>query len=369
MNNKTQLFIEKALIKHAGAYSYEKSVYVNNKTNLIIHCPEHGYFEQIPQTHLGGSVCPKCARTHLKETTEGFIKRARAIHKNTYSYENAHYINNKTKITITCSVHGDFQQEPSSHLKGSGCVQCANSAMSFTQESFIEKAKTIHGEKYDYSLVKYKNTKSKIRICCMKHGVFQQSPEKHLLGNICPECRANSQYHSLKAGFIKKAKKLHGELYSYEKTDYIHSGAKTIITCKKHGDFEQLMRSHLRGHGCPVCSMSHGESAINVFLNSQNIAFETQKTFTDCRSNHNALLRFDFFVPSLNLLIEYDGKQHFKPVEVFGGMKGFLQCKKNDNIKNKYAKANNITLLRIAFNENIHEKLLTFFPATFKKAA
>jgi len=361
MNNKTQLFIEKALIKHAGAYSYEKSVYVNSKTKLVITCPEHGDFEQTPHIHLRGSLCPKCARTHLKETTEGFIKRAEAVHKNTYSYENAHYTNNKTKITITCSVHGDFQQQPSSHLKGSGCIHCANYALSFTQDTFIEKAKALHGEKYDYSRIKYKNIKSKIRIRCIKHGIFQKSPEKHLLGHGCPECRAASEYQNLKSGFIKKAQKIHGDKYSYEKSDYLDSRAKTVITCPKHGDFEQLMRSHLRGHGCPVCSTSHGEHAIALFLKNMNVAFEAQKTFPDCLGNNKRPLRFDFFVPEMNLLIEYDGEQHFRPVDIFGGMKEFLKRKKYDITKNNYCKVNHIPLIRIAFNENVEDKLNAVF--------
>lgn len=361
MNNKTQQFIEKALIKHAGAYSYEKSVYVNNKTKLIITCPEHGDFEQTPQTHMGGSVCPKCARLHLKETTEGFIKRAKLIHNDTFSYEKTHYVNNKTKVTITCRVHGDFEQDTRSHLLGMGCLRCRHESMAFGTKSFIEKAQEIHGNKYDYSKVEYKSIKEKVIIRCAKHGDFEQAPDHHLRGRGCAECRAANDYKSLKSGFIKKALKIHGDKYSYEKSDYLDSRAKTTITCPKHGDFEQLMRSHLRGHGCPVCSTSHGEHAIALFLKNMNVAFEAQKTFPDCLGNNNRPLRFDFFVPEMNLLIEFDGEQHFKPIDIFGGMKEFLTRKKYDITKNNYCKVNHIPLIRIAFNESIEDKLNAVF--------
>ena len=105
---------------------------------------------------------------------------------------------------------------------------------------------------------------------------------------------------------------------------------------------------HLSGYGCPRCYESKGETAIAKFLTSNNINYIREKKFDDCKNKSQ--LPFDFFLPDYNLLIEYDGKQHFEPVDYFGGIDGLNKCIINDKIKNKYAEDNKIKLLRIKYN-------------------
>lgn len=126
-----------------------------------------------------------------------------------------------------------------------------------TQEEFIEKARKVHGNKYDYSKVEYSNAKTKILIICPTHGEFCQEPFSHLVGNGCMKCYRERQHElkaSNTEDFICKAKSKHGDKYDYSKTEYINAHAKVCIICKEHGIFYQTPNSHLNGNGCPKCA-------------------------------------------------------------------------------------------------------------------
>jgi len=110
-----------------------------------------------------------------KLTTKEFINRAEKIHRNKYDYSLVEYVNTKTKIKIICKKHGIFEQTPNNHLCGKNCPKC-HDYNKLTTKEFINKAEKDHGNKYDYSLVEYVNTKTKIKIICKKHGIFEQKP-------------------------------------------------------------------------------------------------------------------------------------------------------------------------------------------------
>lgn len=124
-----------------------------------------------------------------KLTTEEFIEKANLTHNNKYSYESSIYINTRTNITITCPIHGEFKQLPNNHIRGQRCPKCFGNKTKTTEE-FIEEAKSLHNNFYDYSLTTYKNNKTKVTINCFKHGIFEQSPNSHLSGKGCPKCGA-----------------------------------------------------------------------------------------------------------------------------------------------------------------------------------
>ena len=138
-----------------------------------------------------------------KITTEEFIERAIKVHNGKYNYSKTEYKTAKDKVCIICPVHGEFWQAPTNHLNGSGCMKCANDKKAELQldtlENFIKKAKSIHGEKYDYSLAKYQKSSVEIAIICNKHGVFYQTPNKHLNGQGCPLC-AKDKYKKILHG-------------------------------------------------------------------------------------------------------------------------------------------------------------------------
>ena len=159
---------------------------VEQKIKII--CPEHGIFEIFPSIHIQGQGCKECANNKRRKPLIALIEDFRKVHKDKYDYSKINYINSRTKIKIICPIHGIFEQTPSAHIRERcGCPLCSKN-LKFTTETFIKKAKEIHEDKYDYSLVNYINAHSKIFIICPEHGVFQQEPTSHLRGHGCPTC-------------------------------------------------------------------------------------------------------------------------------------------------------------------------------------
>ena len=255
MGIKTEKFIEKSLIIHDSFYSYDKTRYVKCIEKVIITCPIHGDFKQIPNNHLRGSGCLKCKCEKAKTKPTEFINKSREVHNDKYDYHKVNYIDSSTKVEITCKQHGEFKQAPKEHLYGQGCPICANIRPTRTLTHFIEKAQKIHEDKYDYSLVDYINSVSKIEINCKIHGSFKQTPVSHLQGHGCVKCGAGRTTEE----FIQKSKEKHGETYDYTNTIYTHSDDKVSIICKKHGEFEQVAKKHSEGHGCKKCGFENSK--------------------------------------------------------------------------------------------------------------
>ena len=192
----TEEFIEKAILVHGNKYKYSLVNYIGSQIKVKIICPDHGIFEQVPASHLNGSRCQKCGFKSISNTksidTKEFIKRAKKTHGNKYNYSKTEYIRSFKKVTITCKIHGDFNQTPAGHLSGMGCRKCGSLKMSesikSTTEKFIQKAKQLHGDKYDYSLVDYIGNKRNVKIICKIHSVFEQMPDRHLRGAGCIKC-------------------------------------------------------------------------------------------------------------------------------------------------------------------------------------
>lgn len=285
-------------------------------------------------------------------TKEQFVEKARKIHGDKYDYSLVEYKNNKTKLEIICPIHGVFLQSPAHHFRGQVCPKCNKNSLEF----FIKKSNKIHGDKYDYSLVEYENNYSKVKIICPEHGVFEQRVDSHYKGCGCPKC--SNTYKKNTKEFINAAKLIHGNKYDYSITEYVNKRTKLKINCKIHGVFEQLPNNHLKGQNCYKCSESHGEKEISKLLEEMNIKFIREKRFIDCKNKNT--LPFDFYLPEHNLCIEYNGKQHYESVEFFGGDKTLKLTQKNDKIKNLYCKENNIDLLNIKYDEDVETKLLEF---------
>ena len=128
---------------------------------------------------------------------EDFIKKAKEVHGDKYDYTKVEYVNNKVNICIICPEHGEFWQRPIDHLNGYGCSKCGG-VKRLTTEEFINKAKEIHGNKYDYSKVEYINNKTKICIICPKHGEFWITPNRHLSQKQgCKLCKKSKMENEL----------------------------------------------------------------------------------------------------------------------------------------------------------------------------
>jgi hypothetical protein len=283
-------------------YTYDNVDYKGTDKKVLITCPIHGDFPQSPNSHLAGNGCRKCYDDKKSNVTD-FIKKAQQVHQNPdgtpkYTYDNVDYIDNKkTKVQITCPIHGDFPQSPSSHLSGSGCDKCYKDRLKSFANDFIKKAQQVH-----------------------------QNPD----------------------GSPK---------YTYDNTNYVSSRLDVMITCPIHGDFPQPPKRHLQGAGCPDCNESKGEKEIKRILYEKNIKYIPFKKYDDCISHRSktgvskkcAKLIFDFYLPDFNTLVEFDGKYHFSG-KVYSNQ-DYIGSVLNDREKNKYTKLNGIKLIRIGYHD------------------
>ena len=326
-----------------------------------------------------------------KKTLEQFINDSRKIHGNKYDYSKAEYINARTKVCIICPEHGEFWQKPSAHVRGVGCPKCKNekisSSLKMTTSEFVEKAKQVHGNRYDYSKVRYERTDKKVCIICPEHGEFWQTPNHHLKGQGCPKCVIGQPNPNRLTAeeFINKAIQVHGNKYDYSKVNYVGNKTKVCIICPEHGEFWQTPNAHLSKQGCPKCvghysptneefieraRKVHGDkydySKVNYIKSSEKVCiicpehgefWQAPSTHISqkcgcpvCKQSHLelevrtymennniifeqqkmfnwlGLMRLDFYLPGCNTAIECQGIQHFEPID-FGG-KGKKHAKK-----------------------------------------
>ena len=295
-------FIERAKKVHGDKYNYSKVNIVDNNEKVCIICPKHGEFWQTPKSHIVRKYgCPKCGReicaNKTKKTNNEIINDFFSVHGKKYDYSKVEYTNAYTKVCIICPKHGEFWQTPHDHLKGVGCPKCGmekqKEILSDTYPIFLEKAKKVHGNKYDYSKADYINQNTKICIICPKHGKFWQTPNNHLRGEGCRICGIESTkyYRSLKQDdFIKRSNKKFNNFYDYSKTDLNHrdENGKIIITCPLHGDFLTNPSWHLSGVGCPKCGKSEKyttEEFIEKAINKHKNKYTYEKVeYVNCQT-------------------------------------------------------------------------------------
>lgn len=291
----TKSFVEKSKTIHGDKYDYSKSVYRGSKQKLIITCREHGDFEVSPNNHLCGCGCNKCKAKKngdfRRKSPELFVKEAKRIHNDKYDYSLVNYTGLNAKIQIICLLHGMFEQSAGSHILGNGCPKCANEKLSLQfrsdKECFIEKAKVVHGNFYDYKNVKYINSKTNVDIICPKHGIFSQTPNRHLSGSGCPKC-------SRSKGEIKIAMYLEKNNIAYE---------------------EQFV------------------------IRNENLF---------CK---NRIIKVDFYIPDKNMFIEFNGFQHYQKSDFFDKRRTFEEQEDRDFALKQYCKSHNIILLEIPYTK------------------
>jgi len=312
----------------------------------------------------------------IKQTKEDFIEKAVKIHSDKYDYSLVEYVNFRSKVKIICIKHNHtFEISPKDHtIHQRGCPKCGyertKNSLTGTLEEFLKRSKKHHGDKYDYSLVDWKNASEKVKIICPTHGIFEQLPTTHQRGFGCFKCasilRGDKQRKPKKIKVIKKVHKyntkifiekvniIHNDKYNYSKTNYDGYYKNVTIICPNHGEYTQKAGDHLNGNGCPKCNRSKGEEIINIYLMNNRIKFKEQKRFIGLKDKSS--LKFDFYLPDHNLCIEFDGEQHFRPVDYSRGrlsneelLNQFKDIQRKDIMKNQYCLNNNINILRIPY--------------------
>ena len=218
-------------------------------------------------------------------------------------------------------------------------------SMSANSKNYMEKLINKVGHLYDFSESIYVNNRTPIIVICKKCGNSAlRIPWNVIKSKSCKKCNSINQSNNL-ADFIEKAKEIHGNKYCYDKSCYINAKHKISIKCNTCSlIFDQLPRAHIYGkQGCPYCKESHGESKIKNILDFMEIEYIREKKFIDCIGSGGRFLKFDFYLPTFNLCIEYDGRQHYDNTSKFWSKELVI----NDEIKNNYCKKHDIILKRI----------------------
>jgi len=179
----------------------------------------------------------------IKKTTYDFIQDALIIHSDKYDYSLVDYISSHKKVKIICHIHGIFEQKPCNHtISKQGCPKCKDTRLN--NNIFIDKSNIIHNNRYDYSLVEYINNKTKIKIICKEHGIFEQVPSEHLKGSGCAKCNYDKQKKNL-YDFIIDSNKIHNNKYDYSLVEYIGANKKIKIICTEHEIFHQTPSAYI----------------------------------------------------------------------------------------------------------------------------
>lgn len=192
-------FISKSREIHGDTYDYTKTEYNLSKDKVIITCKIHGDFEQKASAHLKGNRCIKCSRLSHRLSQQYFLTKSLEIHGDKYDYSQVVYNTYYVPIKLICKVHGEFLIKPGDHLRGSGCIKCGKQQLAkifkLSENDFIDRAVKVHGDKYDYSKVIYKNNREKVEIICRTHNLtFWQSPFKHWAGQKCFKCSHHKKF-------------------------------------------------------------------------------------------------------------------------------------------------------------------------------
>lgn len=335
---------------------------VNDK--ILHYCKKHNVtWKSLPSNILNGHGCYKCGneKITLKNTTS-FEEYQKELQLNFPELECiGDYINHTTPVLHKCKTCGyEWSTQPIYILKGVGCKRCNKNLRRNTQE-YIDDLYRVNPQ---IELVgEYINMTTPTPHRCRIHDFTWDVTPNSIIsnGSGCPICANQRTGLALRKSPEEYEKELHAanpDIICIDK--YVDSSTKIKVKCLKCGTiWDSLPFNLLQGHGCPRCNISHGEKEIQDWLINHNIDFIPQKRFKGCKDKKT--LPFDFYLPSKNTIIEYDGEQHYHPKDWFGGEKGLEYIKKHDEIKTQYCKNNNIELLRITYKDNIQSKLNSFF--------
>ena len=331
--------------------------YTTTHTKVMHKCLIDGYErEATPHNILQGTGCPMCAgKTPI--THKQYVCMVKEINPNIEVL--GIYINKKTKIKHHCLICDNYwDTTPQSVLNGHGCAVCRNISnhkhFSKTQEQYVKEVFDINPNIEVVGI--YFNAREPILHRCKIDGYeWMASPDSIIHGSGCPVCSGvKKKTHQ---EYINELTNINSDIEVIG--EYINAYTPILHKCLIDG-CEWYIDPHsvLQGRGCPVCNYSRGERRIKAYLDINKIKFNPQYVFEDCK--YIKVLPFDFYLQDYNACIEYDGIQHFKPVEHFGGQQALEDTQKRDAIKTNYCKANNIPLLHIRYDEDISSALDNF---------
>lgn len=340
--------------------------FINSTTKIKHQCKicEYIWFTQ-PSNILQGRGCPNCAnknRNKNRQPTQG--KYYNMLHEKNYKLEViGTYVNMNTKIEHICLFCNDIILITPDHaLRGYGCKKCSSISigqkLKLTKEQFAENVykRNPNIELLSNYIGNNKPITCKCKIC---HNIWTVKYPFQLYASNCPQCIAKKKGKKMRLTTDEFLSKITPNIILLSK--YIDSNSPIDCKCKSCGHLWTVNQaSSLRYVGCPNCRKSKGEQLIKNILDNNQIKYIPQKTFSGLIGTGGGLLLYDFYLEKYNLLIEYQGEQHCKSVNYFGGEPQFKKQQEHDRRKREYAKQNNINLLEIWYYDinNIESILL-----------
>lgn len=353
LDKKTNSNFKKEIYNLVGDEYIFLDAYVNAKTKLRIkHTICGSVYKAEPDSFLRGNRCPYCSR-NTKKTNAQFKQEVYDLVENEYIFLDP-YVNAKTKLKVRHNTCGNiYEVRPSDFLRGQRCPYCfgkpKKSDFQFKQEVF-----DLAKDEYTF-LDKYINSRTKLRVKHNKCGhIYKVEPNSFLQGTRCSYCAGLAKKTDTQ--FKQEVSNLVGDEYVFLDT-YVNAITKLRVKHTKCGHVYKVRPTDFFSHRsrCPYCSSPKGEDLINKILKLLGIKYEYQKTFLDLRDTQP--LSYDFYIPSQNILIEYQGQQHYKPVDIFGGEAQFKVQKKHDKMKADYAKSHNFNLIAVPYTEDTLSKI------------
>ena len=308
-------FIARSIDKFGDRYQYIESSWTGIHSTFEFICPEHGLKTILAQSHLRSPTgCYECSlnqnaiRSSLSH--DEFIQRSTAIHDGKYNYSKTVYRKGRERIEIICPIHGSFLQLAESHIEGKGCKKCAvedngKRKSKQSESDFWMQVKAVHGDTYDLSKSIYTGIYDKLTVGCHIHGEFDISASSFKRGSGCRDCgieRTRLARISTKDEFIKKAKTVHGDIYTYHKVEYISAKTDVTITCKKHGNFFQAPTNHLSGNGCSACGNYGFDPTLPAILYYIKVESEEAVAYKIGITNRSVAERFYAEIDKITIL-------------------------------------------------------------------
>lgn len=331
--------------------------YKNNQTKLHCKCLIDGYEWYATWNKLQqGRGCPECGGVRTDYTIDDIKTKLKLVNPNIEILSNE-YIDAVSKLKCRCLIDNHIWYASWRNLQtGKGCPICGNGKISKAKRLCLDIKKDrlnkinpnmkVLGERFE-------DGKSLLKCECLIDGYIWESLWNNLShGQGCPECKNRNTGDRCRLTLDEVKEEIYNINPNIKILSDKYESTHTKMKCKclKCGYEWETIRSILRqGCGCPRCNNSKGEKAISVYLEDSNIRYIQEYSFKDLLSVNDVLLRFDFYLPKHNICIEYDGIQHFEPVDFFGGEEQFNNQKHNDKLKNTYCRNNNIGLLRIPY--------------------
>ena len=341
--------------------------YINARTKILHRCTKHNIeWKAYPDNILKGCGCYECGKEKIgyknRKNHDKYVSDLKLVNKNIVVLGN--YQDSETPILHKCLLDGyEWLAKPGNILFGKGCPKCAGN-LQLTPDEYVDKLKEVNP--YVIPIENYVNANTKIKFKCLIDGhQWLAKPSSLLMGCGCPKCGIKKSSDSRKLNkedVIKRIEYRGGIILNQE--EYINCYEENLkIICPSCGDkfITSLIKfTKHKGFLCNNCfsNESSGEHKVRIFLENNNIDFIQEYIFDDCKDKNSLL--FDFYLPVYGVCIEYQGEQHYRPIEYFGGEESFYLQQKHDQIKRNYCKHNNIKLLEIPYWEDI-EKVLNNF--------